>query len=638
MRQHQRFFCLVAGVAIALTSTVTWAKPLTKNTPAPNIKAIDINRHTVSLDKIIEEGRDLVVLFFFSPASGRDIAMKLGLLDARYGKREIEIIALGFEDDADALRAFAEELGIQYYIIDSGSFENEPWIAAIEELPLTLFVDADKTKLIERVIRGGGSSKARILKEVAENLLLKGKSDMAIAVADTSIEAGEDAKAATEVKAFALTAEGKLDDAEEAFGAIESSTGLAKVALERGDYTRAADLASKAKDDSLATAIRGEALIRSGKVEEAAAVLKTGDDGAGEDWKKSELRNTRGRLAQMEGDTEDAVANYEAAVELNPNNVVALSNEAAAYRESGNLEGAKAVLDKASMKRPDDPYVTMMLGQIARELKEANDIKRQELIRAQIRDLTERFAKMKASGEATKADDWSTRPIIMAFLPGRGSQVFFRRAGMDVVLQREIETRVQADDRVSVVERTMLDQLLQELNLGSSDLTSPDTQRRLGQVLSAGTLAFFEFAQLGAQPMMYLRLVDVETTGIVAQLSAVVDESNPLTTVDSIVSQLLERMENGHELKGLIADASDESAVIINLGSRHGVAEGQTFDVLQEGKPIEVGGRVIARRQRTVGKLVVTGVETDYAICRVTNLRDGITLAKEMKVQKPKGK
>lgn len=629
---------VVVGLACAvllLGGATSAAAPLTKNTPAPNIKALDINQNQVELKKVIEEGRDLVVLFFFSTNAGRDVARKLGLLDDRYGKRELEIIALGFEEDVEDLKAFSENLGIRYYIIDSANFENEPWIKGISELPLTLFVDADETQNIERVVRGGGRSQARILKEVAENLLLKGKSDAAIAVADVAVEEGEDAEAAGEVKGFALVEQGKLDEAEEAFGAIDSNTGRAKVALERGDYDRAAELAA-ASEDSLSSAIEGEALLRAGKTEEAAAAL-SGASASGEDWKQAELSNVQGRVSQMKGDTEGAVRHYQRAVELNPNDVVALSNEAAAYRETGKLDRAKEVLDKASVKRPDDQYVSVMLDQIAQELVEANDLRRQELIRGQIADLTKRFEEMKASGALEERDDWSTRPMVLALLPGRGHGVFFDRAGTDVVLQREMERKIQSSDQVAVVERTMLDMLLQELNLGSSELASPDTQRRLGKVVSAGVLGFFEFAQLGAQPVMYLRLVDVETTAIRSTLSQPVDQKNPMATVDGLVAQVLATLgKDADEVKGLVADAADAEAVIINIGRKHGVKEGQAFDVLQEGDPIEVGGRTIARRQRTVGRLTVVELEEDYAICRVANLRSGVELAKEMKIRAAK--
>ena len=69
---------------------------------------------------------------------------------------------------------------------------------------------------------------------------------------------------------------------------------------------------------------------------------------------------------------------------------------------------------------------------------------------------------------------------------------------------------------------------------------------------------------------------------------------------------------------------------------KHGVKMGQVFNVIQDGDPIEVGGRVIAYRQKTVGKITVTTLEADYAVCKATNVRDGVTLAKEMKIKASK--
>ena len=45
---------------------------------------------------------------------------------------------------------------------------------------------------------------------------------------------------------------------------------------------------------------------------------------------------------------------------------------------------------------------------------------------------------------------------------------------------------------------------------------------------------------------------------------------------------------------------------------------------------------VIAHRQRPVGQLKVTVVEDDYAIGSASNLREGVALAKEMKIQEMK--
>lgn len=607
---------------------------LAQGKAAPAIKAVDIRGQAVDLDAIIQQQPRLVILYFFSVSTGEEIAMKLRYLDMHYGKDKIRIVALGLQADAAALKAFADRLGIQYAIIDTAAMKDSPWLKEVTSPPLTLFVQADKDRTIERVIVGGGAGQAQILKEVAENLFQQ-RAKEALDVASQAAQSGEDQKSTTELKGFILMSDGKLDEAQKEFGAIDSKSGLAAVALERGQPGEALKIADQAPNDAYARTIKAEALLKSGKVEEAAAALPAASEAPGAKWQQSESLNLQGRVAQQQGKTDAAISTYKQAVALDPYNVVALSNEGAAHREKGDLKQAEQVLEKAAAARPDE-VAALMLKQVQREMKAANDVKRGELIRSQIADLSKRYQEMKQAAGAAPKDAWTTRPLVMAFLPSAQQSVVFERAGMDVVLQREIEARLQGDERIGIVERQMLDQLLQELNLGSSDLSSADTQRRLGQVLSAGYLGFIDFGRMGAETMMFVRLVDTETTAISMQSSKPVDEDNPARTVDAVIGELLSKVVDGRELKGLIADAADENALLINLGKKHGVKEGQEFTAYAEGDPIEAGGKVIAHRQMPVAKLQVTGVEADYAVCKVLSKRDGAALAKEMKVKASK--
>ena len=136
--------------------------------------------------------------------------------------------------------------------------------------------------------------------------------------------------------------------------------------------------------------------------------------------------------------------------------------------------------------------------------------------------------------------------------------------------------------------------------------------------------------------MVYLRLVDTETTAITFQTSDKLNENNPGAAVQTLVDAILAQVVNSRELKGLIADAASDDAIIINLGKKHGVKEGQVFTAYVDGDPIEVGGRVIAHRQKPVGKLTVTAVEDDYAVCNATNKAEGASFANEMKVKAAK--
>jgi tetratricopeptide (TPR) repeat protein len=619
-----------------MTTLSIQAAGLEKGQSAPDIKAVDVFGKNVSLESIISEGRDLVILFFFSPSTGEAMALKLKTLDLQYGGKELEVIALGLEEDQDALRQFAEELAIRYFVIDDDALESKAWLEGIEVLPSTFFVVANQERTIERVLKGGGTSTANIIWQVAENFFQQRK----LETAEALTKGAEDPES-RELLGFIYTEQGKLDEAEAEFGAIDSKTGLAAVALEQGDTAKAVELADQAPaDEPYAQVVKGRALMQTGKTEEAQQTLDKAVTLEGSNWEQSEAHTLKGRIDQQMTGPDAAIPNYEKAIALDPYNVVALSNEGAAYQEKyeetkdpANLEQAKAAFEKAASIR-DDEMVTVLLQQVSEQQKRANDLQRQELIRDQVKDLVARMADIKANPDAPARDDWTTRPVVLALLPGAATgTVFFERAGMDEAIRRELESKLQQSGDVAIVEREMLDQLLQELNLGSSELADATTQRQLGRVLSAGVLGFISFTQMSADPTLYLRLVDTETTEIAFQTNQQVNTQAIKATIDSITGEVLGFLANGRELKGLIADAEDANAIILNVGKKHGVTAGQEFIVLSEGEPVEVGGRVIAHRQKPVGKLKVTQVEEEYALAETVSVNEGVTLAKEMKVR-----
>lgn len=603
-----------------------------KNAPSPVIVAEDIYGNPVSTEEILNRDRKLVILFFFSLDTSEELALRLDHMNKSLGGVELEIVALGLREDADALKDFAEAIGIEYYLISRELLEDADWRAQVDVLPTTLFV-IPKEGIIERVLRGDQPRHRNILAQVAENFYQQRVNDAALQVADQALETGEDPREAREIRGYILASEGLLDEAEAEFGAIDAQGGLSQVAYERGDWDRVLSIAGES-DDAYAQTMKGQALLRLGDLEEAGRTLETArsSDAPTRDWQRAELENTRGRVVHESGDVEAATETYREAVDLDPYNVKALSNTGAALQEQGRLEEAEAVLQRASGIREDE-MVVALLQQVQQQLQEANDVERRQLIQSQISELGERYAALRASGEAEARDDWSSRPLVMALLPGNRGSVYFERAGVDVVLQRSLEQHLQQDAGIQVLERGMLDLLLQELNLGSSDLANPDTQRRLGQVLSAGMLGFMEYSRIGGEAAVLMRVVDTETTAILWQQSLPFDERHPLDAAAALAEEIRDAFHAERDLQGLVAEVLEDGQVIINLGSLHGVTPGQRFLLLEDGDPIEVGGRVIAHRQRPIGHAVVDMLESNYAICRVENLREDATPAPEMKLK-----
>lgn len=629
-------FMLSLGV---LAATCPASAAIEKGQPVPSFRAVDIRNQEVDLDKIVAGKPDLVVLFFFTSGTGEEIAVKLRRLDLIYGgeKNKLRIVAIGCRSERAALEKFASDLAIQFYIVnDTPEIAVEGKYGPLTSLPYTFLITSQKILL--ESLGGSGEAKADLINDIAQAYLQMNKPEETKTLADEAIRAGENATEAGSLKGFALTAEGKLDEAQAEFGKIDSKEGLAKVALERGQYDEASRLADQAgADNGYAQTVKGTALMRSGKIEDAATTLETAAQKPAADWQKAEALNSLGRVQQTQGKTDAAISSYQQAVAINPVDVVALSNEGAAYREKGDLKKAAEVLEKAQTVRDDD-LVAVMLEQVRKELKEATDVKRGELIRAQIADLRARYEALKAAGKDKPVDEWTSPPLVLAFLPSTSAATtVLDRAGMDIALRREVESRLQASGSVQVVEREVLDKLLQELQLGASELASQDTQLQLGKVLSARMLGFIDFGRIGPDTMVYTRFVDTETTSLAAQMTRSLNAfPNLPALVDDLVREILQKVSDGRQLKGLVADAPSEDGIIINLGKRHGLKQGTRFNVVVPGAPIEAGGKVLGHRESKVALIEVTQVEDLYAVCKMLSKNEGVTIAKDMKVSQAK--
>jgi len=491
-----------------------------------------------------------------------------------------------------------------------------------------------------KLVQGGGQSEAGLINYIAQTFLRRGQADAADKAADTAIQVGENAKTAQETKAYTLAETGKLDDAEAAFKKIDSVSGQADVELKRGNFDKAIALARQAQEnDGYADTVLGKAYMRTGKLDDAEKAFGKAVEKPQADWQKSEALNGAGRISQQNGKVDQAIEAYKQAGTLDHYNIAALSNEGAAYRTTGNLTDARAVLTRAQKTAGEihrkDALVNMMLRQVVDQMEKANNLKRLQLIQKQIADLKAQYDKLKKEGKAEPVDAWTSRPMVVAFLePDTMSKVFFERAGTALTLKREVEMRLAEDKRVNVVDRDKLELLLQELQLGSSDLSDPDTQLRLGHVLAARQLGFIEFGNLGNTPRMNVRMVDTETTRIASQFS---EDIEPNGNLDKVIGDVVDKLENGFAkslLQGRIADASDKNAILINLGSIHGVKPGMRFAVIGEGKPITVGGRTIPGKPSLLGRIEVTQVlNSQLSQCKTIEAKEGATFAKDTKIR-----
>jgi tetratricopeptide (TPR) repeat protein len=442
-------------------------------------------------------------------------------------------------------------------------------------------------------------------------------------------------------RAYELLRQGQIDDAERIFRALAGAShtdiawmgreGVAEVQLARGDsqaaLAEANQIIAKAPTRSAAYLIRGRALAAAGQVQEGQAALQKAAGAqtvADFGWQKAEALVAVGN-AQRKQDPKLAAQTYERAVRENPLSVPALSNLAVALNDSGDAAKARAALERAQALDPTDAVTIALLRQTQENLAADQDRQRQRAIDESVQELAARFRNPAPRPAAAGApDDWTSPALAISVLPFQDLTLpgSTGRVGLDAVLQQEVIRELQARG-FTMVERRLLDKVLAEVKLGSSELADQDTQIRLGKVLAARLMVSGALSPQGGQAVgATVRAIDTETT----QLAMVKAERpaagpfNPTALAAGIAQSVAQTIAEKYPLKGRLVQV-DGDVAIINLGKKHGVTPGQQFNVLSQGQPIELNGRILGYRETRIAQITVTEVQDLLAIGRVAGVQ-----------------
>ena len=201
-------------------------------------------------------------------------------------------------------------------------------------------------------------------------------------------------------------------------------------------------------------------------------------------------------------------------------------------------------------------------------------------------------------------DEWTSRPLAFAFVDFQEKGGLSDRDGLSTILTAQLAENLNASGRVKVVDRVVLDRLLSELNLGSSDLAQPETALRLGRVMAARIMGTGTLFTMPADTLVNLRLVDTETSAIAKTITRQLgSESGWDKQLHRLNRDILAAIMGEYPLQGFVVQVSGDQ-VLINLGTAQGMVEGTKMDVIEEAEPIVYKGRKLkgpAQGRRPVG-------------------------------------
>jgi tetratricopeptide (TPR) repeat protein len=607
---------------------------------APVFSLQDLKGQTHDLSRMKKE--PMVILYFFDVDSrpSQEGLLNLNLLAKQYEEAKLTVWALT-TSSPEKVAPFAAKAGLVFPILPDRAQVSTLYHAKVV-LPTVCLVGPD-LKVLD-YFQGGGKTTERMLVRLAERQLQQKQTRMAKAITVQVAKKNPQNLRAKAVKGYAALKEENLKEAEEEFkelaqkgkeGEVLGKEGLAAVYARKGQTERAIQLAQeveqKAPQRSFVHVIKGDLLYAQDKKKEAeaeyqAAIRKE----TAEPYQDSLRFNQMGRFLASVGKYPQAREFYDQAVTIDPYYIEGTTNKGFTYEKEGKWDKALEAYRQSLALTPNDSF-TAALTKRAQEMVEIQkDAERKKRIDQLVKDLAARYRSQKKTQSAAE-DSWTSPPMVLSFVDFQEKGGLAERDGFSTVLMAQLADHLNSSGRVRVVERVLIDRLLEELNLGSSDLANPETALKLGKVLAAKLIGTGSLYYLPQGTLLSLRLIDTETSAIPQVTTKQLGSQTALEKeLFNLNREILKTVILKYPLRGYLVKVTGDQ-VMINLGSKQGVVTGTKFDVLEETEPIKYKGKMLQSTTQAVAQVEVGRVEPDLCFARV--LKQEKTLRADAKVQ-----
>jgi len=204
-----------------------------------------------------------------------------------------------------------------------------------------------------------------------------------------------------------------------------------------------------------------------------------------------------------------------------------------------------------------------------------------------------------------RAEFRKTKIAVFDFqLQGEG----FETVDMGKIVAEWLITALVKEGRFDVIERRLLEKILEEQKLGMSGIITENSAVKLGKLLGAKIIISGSVMRFQNIIEVNSRIIDVESAAIIAAESV---KSTTTTRLEDLVIEMAKKINRDFPLEGYIVHR-DEMKVLIDLGKRAGVKNDMQFTVYEEGNVI--------RHPKTGEVLDVQRIETGTIKVKCINI------------------
>lgn len=192
----------------------------------------------------------------------------------------------------------------------------------------------------------------------------------------------------------------------------------------------------------------------------------------------------------------------------------------------------------------------------------------------------------------------------------------FETAGVGRIAAEWLTTSLVETGRFEIIERRLLQQIVDEQKMGVSGLLDPSSASRIGRLLGVKTVVTGTIQHYENTFELNVRLINVETGAIV---TADRIKAGSASSLRNQVSRITTRIVRHFPLQGYVVQRTG-NRVMIDLGRQSGVSPGLQFSIFLEGKPLRhpKTGEVLSIERIEKGTLTITEVREKTALATIT--------------------
>lgn len=617
-------YCFAAGVELAAGQS------------APEFSLTDLSSHKYDSRNLFQQEKWIVYYFF-------DIESKVcreGLsFFSKMPKRvhdNVRIVAIT-ANRSEKLDNFFQDSSPPILVLIDENEEVSSSYYSLTIFPKTYVINSAGT--IVEVVVGSDGSVQSVVTSLVDKYILNNELENANELLnnkDLEKEVGESSNLRDRIKAtlgYAKLKSGNTTEAMEHFNNIKDpvykNEGLAAVAYEQGNDALATEhvdkLLSLDPNNGYAHTLTAKMKFRKGEVNEAVTEYEKAVKGNSSlPWQQAEAVNNMGRaLAKMDR-PEEAVSQYDKALSIYPDYVVPMSNKGVVLNRIGRFEDAGAALEQAGRIAPQNTVITTLIEKNNEDLVFSKDFEKQQYVQSLVKKLVQRHESMnKENSGAQEKEKWTSPPLTVSFLPPQVQENNPEFDGDSIILHKSIEDSLKDIKRVKLVDRQIIDKLLEELHIGSSALSDKKQQLQLGKILAARVLLASDIL-MGSDHQYYvtMRSVETETSEVLGSNNFNLSGLSDISRLQEFTSRTLTPLfGEKFPFRGKIVSVNGNE-VILNLGESNGLYEGVIFDVVSQGEPVIFEGEIIGYNSQKIAELKVVEVQEKMAIASV-DLKNG---------------